>query len=165
MKKLFKNIMALLALSLLLYSCQKDFDVSGTATEAMSGDWWVEMSVQDKTNGEVLANYGYYELSTFNTAANTQDSMWLTDNNSFWQYKVKVAINPDNMTFAVDQGKDLIWDDTTTITNGKIIPNAATTPSGVNVDSIYFEVEWATDPESVYIGSGYRYTGWEEDNH
>ena len=164
MKKFMKYIL-FIAVIVGLTACQEEFEVGGTATEAMAGDWWVEMGISDGAGGFDGDSYGYYELSTYNTAADGTDEMWLTDKETFWAYKVKVAINIDDLTFSVDQGEDVIWDDNTTITNGKITPDGTTTPSGITTDGIYFEVEWASDAGTVYVGKGYRYSGFPEDDH
>ena len=163
MKKIIKYILSI-AVIVAFTACQEDLEIGGTATEAMSGDWWVQMGVSDGAGG-IATNYGYSELSTFNTASNSTSQMWLSDHGTFWDYQVKVNINLENMTFTVTDGEDIVHDDNTTIAIGKILPGAATTPSGVAADSIYFEVEWASDPGNVYVGSGYRYTGWPEDDH
>lgn len=164
MKKINKYIL-ILSVILGFTACQKDYEVGGTSTEALAGDWWVEMGISDGAGGFDGDTYGYYNLSTFNTALNQTDSMWLTDNETFWSYKVKVAVDVNNLTFAVANGTDLLYDDNTTITNGKIIPGGTTSPSGVKTDAIYFEVEWASDPGTIYVAKGYRYTGWPEDDH
>lgn len=145
-------------------SCQEEIEVGHTATGIMAGEWFVEMSETDE-GGNIVANYGYSNLITYNTSDNNETEMWLTDDDTFWWYKVKVNINLEDLTFSVTDGVDLRFDDNTTITNGKIIPNAATPPSGVKADSIYFEVEWASDPGTIYVGSGYRRTGFLEDEH
>ena len=164
MKKLIKYILVI-AVIIGFTACQEDFEVGGTATEALSGDWWVEMGISDGAGGFDGDSYGFSNLSMFNTAANSATEMWLTDNDSFWQYTVKINVDVNNLSFSVSEGTDTRWDDNTTITNGKITPGAATSPSGQKVDQIYFEVEWASDPGTIYVGKGYRYTGWAEDDH
>ncbi|MFB6341838.1 lipid-binding protein [Saccharicrinis sp. FJH62] len=163
MNKFIKYIMVL-AVIVGFAACQEDYEPGGTAVQDMAGTWWVNMSVMD-ADGNLLGSYGYYQLLTYNTSDNSTDSMWVTDDGNFWDYKVKVGINYSNKTFTINEGKDLIWDDNTTIENGKIMAGAATAPSGTVTDSIYFEVQWASDPGYTYIGSGYRYTGWPEDDH
>lgn len=162
-KKLNKLGILLIIGFLVLTSCQKEVEPGGTVMEAMSGEWWVDFGVLE--DGNLVADYGYYFVSTFNTADEATDKLWISDNNNFWQFQVKANANIEAMTFSVDAGTDLVWDDNTTIRNGKILEGAATSPSGVVTDSIYFEVEWASDPGTIYRGAGYRYTGWPEDDH
>ena len=165
MNKLIKYIMALAVIVGFAACQQEDYEPGGTVVQDMAGTWWVNMTERVDSSGVINGSYGYYELLSFNTSDNSSDSMWVTDNGAFWDYKVKVGINHATKTFSIDQGKDLIWDDNTTIQNGKIMVGAATAPSGTVTDSIYFEVKWASDNVHTYIGSGYRYTGWPEDDH
>ena len=64
----------------------------------------------------------------------------------------------------------LAYDSKLTITNGKILPGAATTPSGMPADSIVFNVTFNDDTYPTDYGfdsyrvAGYRYTGFTKDN-
>ena len=52
------------------------------------------------------------------------------------------------------------------ITNGKIIPGAATSTGGNVTDSIYFQINFSDDPDNlIYDVAGYRRTGFLEDEH
>ena len=171
MKKIFYAICALATLT--FASCEKE-PIGGTAVEAMSGQWYVQISGVDE-NGELLledANLfelGSYILLTYNTASNRGDSLWLSairdfadDGLDFLDYKLKIEC---------DQG-ELIFDrkgDDVAIFGGKILPGAATTPSGQPADSIVYDVSIAADPYAgVYYHhlrvSGYRYTGLANDD-
>jgi hypothetical protein len=100
--------------------------------------------------------------------------MWLTDIISgtpkFWDYKVKIPVDMETMTFgSEDVVQNESYDVEVKIMNGKVIKKAVTLPSGYVADSIYFEV-WFGDLEvstgiendKLLVG-GYRKTGFEED--
>ena len=53
-----------------------------------------------------------------------------------------------------------------TITDGKVIKDGSTPPSGTTTDSIHFMVKFGNDPfNRMYRVSGYRRTGFTEDEH
>ncbi len=79
--------------------------------------------------------------------------------------KGKLNVNPANLTFDVSKEPNLLDPGTTfTITEGKIIKNAAKSKTGVVVDSIYFKAEFSYEPGVIYIHSGHKRTGLEEDD-
>jgi hypothetical protein len=86
-------------------------------------------------------------LSVYNSA--NYDGIWIDDNKHFWQFKVKANLNGSN--FSIVKGFDEYWDDSTTITNGRVVN-----------DSIYMELEWNSSPGDIYICRGKRQTGFEE---
>lgn len=166
-----KNILiAFVLLIAVLYSCQEEYEPGGTAVQEMAGTWTVYYN--HPVFGEDPFGSGLTQLYTYNTSSNSETEFWLSDLGHFWDFKVKVPINLSNLTFgttdtlinAVDD-----YDIKVIVRNGKIIKNAATPPSGLPVDSIYFEI-WFEDLEgSTGIASdtllvgGFRYTGWPED--
>ncbi len=178
MKKVLYAILALATLT--LASCEKD-PIGGTATEKMAGEWYVECIAVD-ADGEIvledadLFGIGKFWLNTFNTAANTTDSMWVGDVDgamgNIWDdngFQVKVGCNLANGTFSVANGFDIIDEDVVNITDGKILFGAGKTPSGVQADSIVFDIAFGADP---YAGAyydrlritGIRYTGLAADD-
>jgi hypothetical protein len=52
-----------------------------------------------------------------------------------------------------------------TVREGKILPGAATTLSGLPADSIFLALEFSDDPGNVYFYTGIKYTGQLEDNY
>lgn len=136
------------------YGCElKEPEVDYSPTWPVNGEWWVTYKVD--VGGELVDIYswGYTRLLTFNTAANTTDSIWVTDNGNFWTFQVKAGVDVPSRTFAVTAGNEIFYDDATTITNGKVIER----PDG---DSIYMEIEWASDPGTIYVTSGRRVKGF-----
>ena len=156
----------------LFVSCDEggEPDPGATATVEMAGDWYVKLLV----NGIDIYGIGYYQFSTYNTAANNGTEMWF-DDHELWPSKVKASINLSSLTFS---GADLENEyyytpsgSTTkvypkaTITNGQIYKGGAVAPSGTVVDSITFDVEYSDDPGTIYQVAGYKRTGFLEDEH
>ena len=51
------------------------------------------------------------------------------------------------------------------VTKGQVIPDGGRSKTGVQVDSIYFEVEFADDPGIIYEISGHGRTGFGDDDY
>lgn len=52
---------------------------------------------------------------------------------------------------------------TFTLTEGKVVLNGVTAPSGTVADAISFTFTNSRFPGKTYTAEGYRYTGWAED--
>lgn len=167
-----KSLVVLLTLSVFI-SCDEtgDTDPGGTTVEQMAGDWYVQTLV----DGNVVIDHQL--ISTYNTAANTQE-MWIDDHFNIWWFKCKSPVNTGAMTFggtnlasSVEDDdpstEDIIetYDITINITDGKILKDAATTSGGNRSDSIVFFAEFSDDPGTIYQLAGYRRTGFLEDEH
>ena len=160
-----KKILSILFLTVIVFSsCQKDPEVGGTAVQAMSGEWWVQIDGEGS----------YYHFSTYNTAANSSTEMWIDDLESFWLMKGKVSVNLTDLSFSGNAVENVSPDyvgtgETFTITNGKIFPMATTGPaSNAVTDSIAFDVTFSDDEVpngTVYHMQGYRRTKYAEDDH
>lgn len=154
-----KNIIYIICLSFLaLTACQKDNEIGGTAVQEMAGEWFV------KVNG----GGGYYHFSTYNTAENSLSQMWLDDMETFWEFKGKVNVDLNGLSFSGNNIQNTYYNSKFSVIEGKILKNAAKDlPSKTTTDSIYFKVKFSDDddPETVYTFSGYRRTGFLEDEH
>jgi hypothetical protein len=163
---------------LLFTSCEKD-EIGGTATEDMAGEWYVTVDAVDAAGnvvyqGDDLFNFESYPimLNTYNTASNASDELYVDDRENFWVFKLRVKCDLNTLTFQTNgavaneayEGCDV------TITDGKILPKAATTPHGTPADSIVFYVSFSDDTYPDMLGyanykiSGYRYTGLTSDD-
>lgn len=167
MKKI-NIIYPVLALVLVMgvWSCKKDPVVGGTATQALAGEWWVKLDNGKDATGDF--GPGYYNFSTYNTAANIPTEMWVDDMNntkSFWDVKGKVTVS--GMTFSATNISNAYYTSTFTITNGIVLPNAATAPGSKDkTDSIYCKISFSDDaPGIVHTLSGYKRTGFSQDDH
>jgi hypothetical protein len=167
MKLTYIFILALLA-ACSLTACERDEpEVKYTATYPVSGEWWVTYKVETSPGVfEDIYEVGYTELLTFNTASNTADSIWVSDEGHFWDFKVKSGLNMSNYSFAVADQKSVVpdYDIKVNITEGKVLQGVGLSRSGVKTDSIYFKVQFEDDPDNTYIVSGHRRTGFLEDD-
>jgi len=171
MNKLFIYTMILVA-GVFLSSCEKD-DILDTATVDMAGEWYVTADAVDDQGETVYEDFfgiGSFLLDTYNTVSNDTTEMWIDDNNNFWEFKSKININYSALTFDVTDYSNTIYDGClVTITDGKILYDAATTPSGEVADSIVFYISFSDDtyPDdygfSKYRVAGYRHTGFTAD--
>lgn len=127
-----------------------------TALVEVAGDWVVEVL----RNGE---HYSDAHISTYNTSDNVTTQMWLDDNVEGWGLKAKVDLNLGNKTFSGTNLPELYFDVTVTITDGEIITNGATAPSGTVVDSINFTAVFSDVPDDIWTYTGYKRTGFLED--
>ena len=101
--------------------------------------------------------YDFNTISTYNTSDNSATQMWLDDQQHGWGLKAKV--NVDGLTFSGENLPELYYGVTVTITNGVIVKNAATSPSGDVVDSISFNAEFSDIPGEIWTYSGRKSTG------
>jgi len=157
---------AVITVMILFSSCdmKDEFEQINSNVVEAAGEWWVNYSTEGYESG-------YTKMLTFNTADDNGDEIWISDENNFWVFKVKCPVNIDNLTFA---GTDLVsaalwqgepYDIKINISNGKIIEAVSLQPSGAITDSIYFEIEFEDDPGTIYQASGFRKTGFLEDEH
>jgi len=144
-------------------SCRKDPKVGGTAVQSLAGEWWVKL---DGGTGEF--GNSYYNLSTYNTAANVANKMWIDDMNdakSFWDVKGVVNVNGQAFSGTNIANEDYVSQ--FTIANGKVLTGAAKA-SGTHdkTDSIYFEISFSDEtPTVVHKVGGYKRTGFAQDDH
>ena len=168
---------ALLLTMTLTTSCEKE-EVGNTATVATAGQWYVTVDAVDE-NGELvyadedLFGMGQQLLVTANTAANTATEMIVDDLQNFWGYRVKVTVDPVNMTFATNttEANNLNGDDiNVTITGGKIVVGGGKQKNGSVTDTIEFYVNFSDDSYPAAYGYakyhvyGVRYSGLKEND-
>lgn len=174
MKKYISIFALALVLSLGFASCSVETDepAGGTAVEKMAGHWVVNTDLIDGTDTihNVYADYGIvdWNMTTYNTANDDTDLMWLSDNDNFWGYTIKVNVDLNTMTFSC---KDMYiytakdedgnpYDVFCTITEGKVIPNGGLNVNGKPTDAIQYNIEFTDDPGSIYYVYGVRYAGF-----
>lgn len=160
-------ILLLASLAFAFTACDDDTEPSGTAIEKMAGDWWITVNaIIDGKEVEDPFELGHMQMSTYNTASNSETEMWLDDLNNFWKYKLKVNVNYTERTFSTTGFVDnVIYESKVKITDGKILENAAKTPSGMPADSIVYMVQFDDDDNNLtYKISGFRRTGFPADD-
>ncbi|MCB9032411.1 MAG: hypothetical protein H6553_01085 [Chitinophagales bacterium] len=172
MKKIFLKFSILLFASLVSFvSCKKDYEPVVSNTVEMSGSWWVKLLYLD--NGEyrdLYADFGYGdiwgELITSNTASNDKDSLWIIDHD-LWDFQSKVNCDISNLTFSNSNAISIVedYEIATPISNGKVLKSVAVAPSGHITDSIVMDIEFEDFPGYECRITGYKRTGWPEDDH
>lgn len=155
------------------YSCeQEEIDPGKVESNAMSGEWFVLYN--HPTFGEDPFQVGYTSLITSSTASESTTEVIITDESNFWDYRVKCTFDAATKTFGSD---DTLfnyisgYEIKVLVRNGKIIEDVVELESGLMADSIYFEI-WFEDlidataiPDDMLMVSGYRRTGFLEDEH
>ncbi|WP_333599775.1 lipid-binding protein [Flavobacterium sp.] len=164
MKILKNSLIVSFILALTLVSCDEGGDPNpgGTNTQKFAGDWHV---IALENDGVTPAFGGDYVLfSTYNASSN-DENFWLDDHDNWMEIKTKVqATDFTNLTFSGQPASaELYTGATVTVTNGKILKNAAHSFGGHIVDSLYFEAEFDWDPGVTYKFAGHRRTGFIED--
>jgi hypothetical protein len=138
-------------------ACSKKADVGATTAVKVSNEWWVTLT--DATGSSDPA-----KIATYNTASNP-DSIWIDDLENLWPFKCKVGIDLTNLTFSVQNAQNQYRNRKVSISNGKILPNAAKSKTGNVTDSIYMEAEFSNDPGTKYIIAGHARTMFSEDEY
>jgi hypothetical protein len=176
MKKVLYFAAMLLTMTLTT-SCEKE-EVGNTATVATAGQWYVTVDAVDESGNVVyedadLFSLGRVLLLTANTAANSATEMIVDDLQNFWGYRVKVTVDPVNMTFATNttENNNLNGDDiNVTITGGKIVKDGGVQNNGSKADYIEFYVNFSDDQYPAAYGYakyhvyGIRYSGLAEND-
>jgi hypothetical protein len=149
------KVIFLILFLFMVSACEENVpDMEVTVPYEALGQFWVTYAFDDgEGNIEDWYEWGHTLLYISNTSANTSDSVWITDDGNGWQFQVKCGITLNPVTYSVIDGIDLIYDDTTTINGGKLIERQ-------DGDSIFMEIEWSTDPGTIYHVSGRRYKGF-----
>jgi hypothetical protein len=170
MKRTYLKLLALLFVVGITSSCEKEYpEIETTSTYPVNGEWWVTYTQETSPGVFEDVGHGYSTLLTFNTSANNGDSLWVSDEGHFWNFKVKSAVNVPQRTFSVANKKSAAldkgqpYDIGVTISDGKVITGGGLSRTRVPTDSIYFRVEFEDDPGVIYHASGHRRTGFLED--
>ncbi len=138
-------------------------DNSNILIEEVTGTYFVQTFVGDRLVVD------YESINIYNTANNTAPEMWIDDNEHIWPFKVKSAINLNDLTFSgMNLESEFLVEDklvTITITNGKITKGDTETTGGNISDGITFDAEFSDDPGTIYSIKGYKHTGFVNDLH
>lgn len=163
--KMFK-IFALLVVILSFSACEtySDPKVEYSSIALMSGEW--KVVINDPITKEDVKAVIY----TYNTADESVTQMWLrigtaTAFNAKYGVRGKVDIDLNKKIFSVtdQQNAYLTKESKFSILNGTIVTGGATTPSGYKADAISFKLITETNPGVEYSVTGFRRTGWPED--
>lgn len=140
-----------------------DPEVEYSSIALMSGEWVVKITDPSNVTTKTI-------MYTYNTANESTTQMWLrigtaTASNAKFGVRGKVGIDLNAKTFSVagEQNAYLTADSKFTVTAGTIVTEGATTPSGYKADAISFKLTSDRNPGVEYTVSGFRRTGWPED--
>lgn len=163
MKKAINKIALISILFVGLISCEnngyEDFKQVNSPSAALNGEWYI--TITKASNGSVQVEHALHKTFDANDG-----KMFIDDKKTGWYLKGKLNVNTTNLTFDVSKEANLNDPGSTfTITEGKIIKNGGKSKTGVVVDSIYFKAEFSYEPGVIYIHSGHKRTGFEEDNY
>lgn len=147
----------------ILNSCENDgyadYETETTPSVEMNGEWFIDIS---DASG-VLAQHTKHLTYDTNEGNST---MFINDNKTGYYLKGKLIVNTKDLTFsAKDEENTNDPGSTFTITEGKILKNAAHSKNGNVTDSIYFKGEFSYDPGNIIIFSGHKRTGFLEDEY
>lgn len=150
----------------------KDYDIEYSPVYPLSGEWLVRFTDASVTP----ATSGLFVLSTFNTAANDQDKMWIrvtstsaTAANIAYTGRFTGKINCDvaAKTFSGENVANTFYTTaplhTFTITNGTVILNGYDTATGGKSDKISFTITDTRKPGKTITVDGFRRTRWPGD--
>ena len=162
MNKIF-GFTAILAFSIAMTSCDltNDPKIGGTQVQAMAGEWWIRV-----LDGTTDVGGGYHLIRTANTAANTDTDLQF-DDIGLWPAKFVAKVDIGAMTFTPATNLNNMLSPTikVSIIEGKIVKDGATTPGKNTTDLISVKFRFSDDPATVYEYTGYRRTGFQEDEH
>lgn len=162
--------MTIASICLGITSCDPETDVApgGTAVEKLAGEWQVHNEVikitatGDSVNYVDPYGYGDFIFRTYNTAANTADKIFIYET-SFWTMKAVCSCDLNTNKIFTEESSNLLAEDPETVkVNGKIIPKGCLNIHGAPNDSICIDVEFSSDPGTIYRYAGARYTGFYE---
>jgi hypothetical protein len=163
MKKAINKIALISILFIGLVSCEndgyEDYKQENSPSVALNGEWYID--IIKASNGSVQVEHALHK-----TYDSNDGKMYIDDAKNGWWLKGKLNVNTADLTFNTSNEPNLNDPGSTfTITEGKIIKNAAKSKTGVVVDSIYFKAEFSYEPGAIYIHSGHRRTGFLEDEY
>jgi len=133
----------------------------GTNVQAMTGEWWIRVLV-----GSTDVAGGYHLITTANTAANTDTDLQL-DDGGLWPAKIVAKVDMNGLTFTPAANLNNMRSSTikVSVIEGKVVKDGAITPGENTTDLISVKFEFSDDPGTVYEYTGYRRTGFQEDEH
>jgi len=160
MKKTAIMIIALAGM-VLINSCQKVKPAGATVAVKMANEWWVTL---DLNGVQDVYGIGHFRIATYNTSAN-DDSIWVDDYGNGWNVKFKAAADFTNLTFNANNAQNQYYNITVNQTDGKVLPKAGHSKSGIVCDSIHMKVEFSDDPGDVYEMNGVERTKFPQDDY
>lgn len=178
MKSIIKSIILFGVFAFSFVSCEtySDPKVDYSPIYPISGEWKVRIT---NLSTNALVATSLYTLSTYNTADNADNQMWVRLTSSIPTFspttatvktvKAKITCNVGALSFSttgITQNLHVTTNaivDTVAITDGSIKLKSVDMPSGVKSDRISFKITKTKAPGVTYLVEGYRRTQWNED--
>ncbi len=158
----------------LIASCMKTQNYGGTAVGKVSNGWWV-MAYSSKSGliaipppapTDTASNHIFFV--TYNTAANTQDSVWADDlSNIGGVYDVKAELSVSLTEYTLSSsGTANLYQPTSPVqwASGKIFPKGGVSRTGVVTDSIHLQLLFTGNPGDTLTIQGVARTGFDGDD-
>jgi hypothetical protein len=156
-----KRVAVILISAVVLAACSKKPDIENTSTVKMSGDWYVE-SFKDGAH-----EYDFGRIFTYNTTDPNSGQIWVDDLHNTWWFKGKFDVDYSTLSFKPKTGIPNLHatGETIDVIEGKVIPMAGHSKTGVLVDSIYLKAKFSDDPGHTWEFKGHQRTGFFEDDY
>jgi len=160
MKFLNKAVLVSLTIVLIASSCSKKPDVEYTNTYKMSGEWFIRFY----TGGAAVSNY--HKIISYNTSDPNSGQIWV-DDLDFQPFKAKFDVDYPTLSFKPISGIANLANTGKTIKvlEGKVLPGAGRSKTGVTVDSIFMKLEFSEEAGTIYDVAGHQRTGFQEDEY
>ncbi|MDR1980423.1 MAG: hypothetical protein LBQ39_02225 [Tannerellaceae bacterium] len=153
-----------------LASCETygDYEIEYSSIHPMGGMY--RITVTDESGNMVYRNFCHL----FNTSDESTTQCWIRtgaynlSGANAYAINGKISCDLKTLTFAGNNVENLagnVVTSTTTfsVTDGQVVLQGVTTPSGTQADAISFTFTNSRFPGKTYTVVGYRYTGWSED--
>ena len=167
-----KILFALFSSVVLFTACENysDTPVEYSPIFPLSGEWRVRVTdlgpdtLLKTTTGAVAM----YTFGTYNTSDNQTDVMWIRTTtamvSNLGTLRGKISCDVSGLSFSGTNVEDISAAAATfTVTEGKVILNAISMPSGVKADKISFRLTSTKTGNRDFLFEGYRRTLWNED--
>lgn len=171
--RIIKSLFALCFFLVFASGCEtyKDYEIQYSPVYPLSGEWLVRFNDPTVTP----SRSGLFVMSTFNTADNAKDKMWIrvtstsaTAANVAYTGRFCGKINCD-VTGLSFSGENVVntysaaTPLTFTITNGTVVKDGYDTATGGKSDKITFTITDSRKPGKTITVEGFRRTRWLDD--
>jgi len=156
-----KKLLVVFLIAGVLNACSKKPDIEYTATYKMAGEWFIRFY----EGGNAVTSY--HKIISYNTADPNSNQIWI-DDLDFQPFKAKFDVDYANLAFKPATGVPNLVNSsgkTIKVIEGKVLPLAGKSKTGVVVDSIYLKLEFSEEPGTIYDVKGHQRTGFFEDEY
>ncbi len=172
--RMIKKLFILCFILVFAASCEtyKDYEIEYSPVYPLSGEWVVRFTDTSVTP----ATSGLFILSTYNTAENSTDKMWIRATSTSataaniaytGRFTGKINCNVAAKTFGGENTANTYYTTaplhTFTITGGTVLTDGYDTATGGKSDKITFTITDTRKPGKTITVSGFRRTRWLDD--